>query len=143
MRRVRFPLQALHLAQSHGEVGGVSLLELQQRLDALSAEQAVLLNQILGDMNNAEMNVRLKAIAEEKQDILNQMGALEQDEEQQSLREARKREMEEWLDRQPMCLTGYNDTLTRRLIEQITVVDAEAIRVKIRDTDVEIEQKMC
>ena len=42
-----------------------------------------------------------------------------------------------------MCLTGYNDTLTRRLIERITVVDAETIRVKIRDTDVEIEQKMC
>ncbi len=136
-------LELAELAQSHGEVDGVSLLDLRQRLDALSAEQAFLLDKILGDMKNLELNAQLKAIVEEKQEILSQMGALEQDEEQRSLRESRKREMEEWLDRQPLCLTEYDDTLTRRFVERITVVDAETIRVKIRDTDVEIEQGMC
>ena len=136
-------LELAELAQSGGEVGGVSLLDLRQRLDALSAEQAVLLDKILGDMKNSELNARLKTIVEEKQDILNQMGALEQDEEQRSLRESRKREMEEWLDQQPLCLTEYDDDLTRRFVERITVVDAETIRVRIRDTDVEIEQKIC
>ena len=136
-------LELAELAQSGGEVGGVSLLDLRQRLDALSAEQAVLLDKILGDMKNSELNARLKTIVDEKQDILNQMGAMEQDEEQRSLRESRKREMEEWLNRQPLCLTEYDDDLTRRFVARITVVDAETIRVRIRDTDVEIEQKIC
>ena len=51
--------------------------------------------------------------------------------------------MEEWLDRQPLCFTEYDDTLTRRFVEQVTVVDAETIRVKIRDAGIEIEQKLC
>ncbi|WP_161844678.1 hypothetical protein [Pseudoflavonifractor sp. 524-17] len=29
----------------------------------------------------------------------------------------------------------YDDTLTRRFVERITVVDTETIQVKIRDTD--------
>ena len=51
--------------------------------------------------------------------------------------------MEAWLTRQPDILTEYDDGVTRRLVERITVVDAETIRVKLKDTDVEIEQKMC
>ena len=94
-------------------------------------------------MKNSELNARLKTIVEEKQDILNQMGALEQDEEQRSLRESRKREMEEWLDRQELRFTEYEDSITRRFVERITVVDAETIQVKIRDADVVIDGKLC
>ena len=43
-------LELAGLAQSHGEGEGVSLLELKQRLDALSVEQAVLVDKILEDM---------------------------------------------------------------------------------------------
>lgn len=42
-----------------------------------------------------------------------------------------------------MCFTEYDNTLTRRFVEQVTVVDAGTIQVKIRDTDVEIEQHLC
>ena len=42
-----------------------------------------------------------------------------------------------------MMITQYDDGVTRRLAERITVVDAETIRVKLKDTDVEIEQKLC
>ena len=41
-----------------------------------------------------------------------------------------------------MVLTEYDEGVTRRLVERITVVDAETIRVKLRDADVEIEQNM-
>ena len=51
--------------------------------------------------------------------------------------------MEEWLDQQPMCLTEYDDTLTRRFMERITVVDAETIQVKIRDVDIVIDEEIC
>jgi len=136
-------LELAELAQSGGEDGGTSLPELRRRLDALKADQALLLDEILEDMDSAELNARLKTLAEEKQDILDQIAACQQDEEQRAAQASRRQEMEEWLDQQPLCLTEYDDTLTRRFVERITVVDADTIRVKIKDTNVEIEQKMC
>lgn len=67
------------------------------------------------------------------------MQALEKDESQRSLRASRQREMEEWLDRQEMRFTEYKDSVTRRFVEQITVVDANTIQVKIKDIDVVID----
>lgn len=95
------------------------------------------------DMDNLELNAQLKTLAEEKQDILDQIAAHQQDEEQQAIQASRRREMEEWLDQQPMCLTEYDDTLTRRFMERITVVDAETIQVKIRDVDIVIDEEIC
>jgi len=136
-------LELTELAQSGGEGGGTSLPELRQRLDALTAEQALLLEEILEDMDNLELNAQLKTLAEEKQDILDQIAAHQQDEEQQAIQASRRREMEEWLDQQPMCLTEYDETLTRRFMERITVVDAETIQVKIRDVDIVIDEEIC
>ena len=136
-------LELAGLAQSHSEADGVSPLELKQRLDALTAEQAVILDKILGDMGNKELNAQLEAVTAEKQDILDQMQALEKDENQQTMRASRQREMEEWLDRQEMRFTEYEDSITRRFVEQITVVDADTIQVKIKDVDVVIDRKLC
>ena len=41
-----------------------------------------------------------------------------------------------------MMFTEYDDGVTRRLVERVTVVDTETIRVKLRDSEVEIEQKL-
>ena len=136
-------LELAEVARSSAVDGGVSLLELKRRLDALTAEQALLLDEILKDMDNPELNDRLQALAEEKRDLLAQTRALEEDESQKELREARRREMEEWLDRQPLCLIEYDDALARRFVERITVADAETIQVKIRNVDVVIERKLC
>lgn len=130
------------MAQCHGEAGGMSLLELKQRLEALTTEQALLLDRVLADMNNAELNTQLKNLADEKQGILEQIDQLQQDEEQQALRISRMEEQRAWLAQQPTVFTEYEDAITRRMIEQITVVDAESIRVKIRDIDVVIERKL-
>lgn len=102
-----------------------------------------LLDAILANMNDPELNAQLQALAEEKQSILNQIAAHQQDEEQRAIQESRRRELEEWLDKQPLCFTQYDDSLTRRFVERITVVDAETIQVKIRDTDVVVEGKLC
>ena len=71
------------------------------------------------------------------------MQALEKDESQRSLRASRQREMEEWLDRQEMRFTEYEDGVTRRFVERITVVDADTIQVKIKDIDVVISEGLC
>ena len=136
-------LELAELARSGGEDGGVSLLQLRQRLDALTAEQSLLLDKILEDMNSSELNAQLETVTAKKQSILDQIAACQQDEEQQADQASRQREMEEWLDQQPMCFTEYDDTLTRRFVEQITVVDAESIQVKIRDTEIVIDRKIC
>ena len=135
-------LELAGLAQSHSESGGVSLLELKQRLDALMTKQAALLDKVLADMDNLDMNDQLRAVAEEKQSILEQMWALEKDESQRNLRTSRQQGMEEWLERQPMCFTEYDDADTRRFVERITVVAADTIQVKIRDDDVLIDETL-
>ena len=116
---------------------------LLQRLDGLTKEQAALVDKVLEDMDNVELNARMKAVAEEKQEVLNQITELQQEAERQLLQASRRQEMEAWLARQPDVLTEYDDGVTRRLVERITVADGETIRVKLKDTDVEIEQKMC
>ena len=141
--RAEVRTDVLELARSGGKDGGVSLLELRQRLDALSAEQAVVLDQILENMSSSELNAQLETVTAEKQSVLDQIAACQQDEEQQAAQASRRQEMEEWLDRQPMCFTEYDAPLTRRFVERITVVDAETIQVKIRDTDVVIDGKLC
>ena len=95
------------------------------------------------DGGNLELNDQLRAVAEEKQEILERMQALEEDKSQWSLRASRQREMEAWLDQQPMCFTEYDDTITHKFIERITVVDAGTIQVKIRDVDEVISEGLC
>ena len=136
-------LELAELAQSGGEGSVENPLALQARLKELSAEQAVLLNKVLADMKNKELNAQLKAVLDAKQGILERIAAQEQDEEKRAAQASRQREMEKWLDQQPLCFTEYDDTLTRRFVEQVTVVDAETIRVKIRDAGIEIERKLC
>ena len=103
----------------------------------------MLLDKVLADMDSLELNAHLEAVTGEKQDILDQMQALEEDKSLWSLQASRQREMEEWLDQQPMCFTEYDDTITHKFIERITVVDAGSIQVKIRDVDVVISKGLC
>ena len=42
-----------------------------------------------------------------------------------------------------MKFAEYDDIITRRFVEKITVVNSETVLVKIQDTDVEIEQSLC
>ena len=136
-------LELVGAVQSCGGQDGMSLLALQDRLKELSEEQSVLLDRVLEDMDNSELNAQLKALAEEKQGVLDQIAAYQQDEEQQALQASRQRERDEWLEQQDLKFTVYDDIITRRFVEKITVVDAETIRVKIQDADVEIEQSLC
>ena len=55
-------LELAELAMSGGEDGGMSLLELRQKLDDLAAEQAALVDKILENMNSAELNAQLETV---------------------------------------------------------------------------------
>ena len=133
-------LDLASIVQQGGSVDGIDPLTLRNRLDALTAQQAELLDKVLEDMENEELNAQLKATMEEKQAILVRLGALQQDEEQRAGQEARLRELAEWLKQQKSEFAEYDDSITRRYVERITVVDAETIRIKFRYTDVEIDR---
>ena len=133
-------LDLASIVQQGGSADGIDPLTLRNRLDTLTAQQAELLDKVLEDMESEELNAQLKAIMEEKQAILGRLGAIQQDEEQRAGQEARLRELAEWLKQQKSEFTEYDDTITRRYVERITVVDAETIRIKFRYTDVEIDR---
>ena len=103
----------------------------------------LLLDKVLEEMDSLELNAQLEAVTVEKQNILDQMQALEEDKSQRSLRASRQREMEAWLEQQPLCFTEYDDTITHKFIERITVVDAATIRIKMKDIDVVISEGLC
>ena len=128
------------IVQQGGDADGIDPLTLRNRLDALTAQQTELLDRVLEDMDNTKLTDQLKAIAEEKQAILGRLGAIQQDEEQRAGQEARLRELAEWLKQQQTEFSEYDDTITRRYVERITVIDAETIRIKFRYTDVEINR---
>ena len=58
--------------------------------------------------------------------------------EQHANQVSRRRKLEEWLGQQTMMFTGYDDGITRRLVERIMMVDVKSIWRRLRDTGMEI-----
>lgn len=134
-------LALAEMACSQGEKNGENLLILQQKLDVLIKEQNMLVDKVMEDMDNEILNNQLKAISKEKQILQDQIEEQKKVGSSQSVQESRTEVMAKFLAQQPMKFTEYDDTLTRRLVEQITVVDPETIRIKIKDSEVVLEQK--
>jgi seryl-tRNA synthetase len=93
-------------------------------------------------MDNLELNGRLRDLGAERQRVQEQIEELQKAETKQANQSARLRELADWLEKQPKELTEYDDAVTRRLVEKITVVDADTIRVRIRDSAAEIETRL-
>lgn len=70
------------------------------------------------------------------------MDAVREQAVRQANQESRMMELREWLSKETAEFTVYDDNITRRLVERVTVADAETLRVKIRDVDLELERKM-
>ncbi len=115
-------------------------MTLQERLSALTEQQQELLEKVLDDMDNKELNAQMQALSEEKQILLAQIQAAQANELQQTTRQAQLDELKAFLKENSKGFTEYNDEVTRRIIEKITVVDAKTIRIRFKDSAVEIEQ---
>lgn len=129
---------------AHGgeaEDSRISILSLKSQLENLSRKQAKLLDIVLEDMDNEVLNAELKKMTEEKQQLQDWIKTLENEGMYNANKQSRLKEVSEWLDTQPVGFTEYDDIITRRMIERVEVVDAETIKVKIRDVEVVIEQK--
>jgi site-specific DNA recombinase len=123
------------------EVDGASLISLKQRLGDITAEQALLLDRVLENMNDPDLNAQLKALMDEKQAVQEQIQAMEQEAAQSENRMSRMAELREWMAKLGVN-TEYNDEQVRMAVERITVVDAETIHIKFRYPGLEMDKKL-
>ncbi|EOS66424.1 hypothetical protein C816_01472 [Oscillibacter sp. 1-3] len=137
-------LDIASLVQQGQEGGGGDPLALQ-RLAVLTAEQAALMEQALAlpeNMENKELNTRLREIAEERESILYQLGSLQQADERQAGQAARMNSLREFVEQRETKFAVYDDAITRKFVEQITILDAETIRIKFRYPGLEVDKKL-
>lgn len=123
------------------EADGTSLISLKQRLGDITAEQALLLDRVLENMNDPDLNAQLKALMDEKQAVQEQIQAMEQEAAQSENRMSRMAELREWMAKLGVN-TEYNDEQVRMAVERITVVDIETIHIKFRYPGLEIDKKL-
>ena len=123
------------------EADGTSLISLKQHLGGITAEQALLLDRVLENMNDPDLNAQLKALMDEKQAVQDQIQAMEQEAAQSENRMSRMAELREWMAKLGVN-TEYNDEQVRMAVERITVVDAETIQIKFRYPGLEMDKKL-
>ena len=122
-------------------VGGVSLIDLRQKLKDITAQQALLLDQVLEHMDDEILNAQLKAMMDEKQALQEQIAAAEQSQTHNAAQKSRMAELREWMAKLEVN-QQYSDEQVRMAVERITVVDAETIRIRFRYPGAELEKKL-
>ena len=125
------------------EGDGNNLLELEHELEALTAQQNALLDQALANMEDLTIAEQLKTLLEEKQNLQTRIDAAKKEAANRINEDSRMAEYATYLEEHLNGFPHYDDEVVRKMIERVTVVDAETIRVKFRYSDLEIEQSVC
>ena len=125
------------------EGDGNNLMELERNMEALTTRQNTLLDQVLAHMDDLTLTEQLKALLEEKQHLQTRIDAAKKEAANRINEDSRMAELAAYLEEHHSGFQQYDDGIVRQLVERITVVDAETIRIKFRYSDVEIEQAMC
>jgi len=135
-------LKFASIAKCGQESDGMNLLILQKRLETVTSEQSLMLDRVLADMENEELNAQLKSLMEEKLSVQKQIDVLRQTEDGLENQASYLQEIRAVLEEFPMELAEFDDVQIRRWIDQITVVSAEKIKIRLRDTRIELEQDL-
>lgn len=122
---------------------GNNLLELEHELEALTAQQNALLDQALANMEDLTIAEQLKTLLEEKQNLQTRIDAAKKEAANRINEDSRMAEYATYLEEHLNGFPHYDDEVVRKMIERVTVVDVETIRVKFRYSDLEIEQSVC
>ena len=125
------------------EGNGDDLLELEHKLEALTTRQNALLDLALANMEDLTITEQLKALLEEKQLLQTRIDAAKKEAVNRISEDSRMAEYTAYLEEHPNGFPHYDDEIVRKMIERVTVVDSEIIRVKFRYSDLEIEQSVC
>lgn len=122
---------------------GDDLLDLEHELEVLTARQNALLDQALANMADLAIAEQLKTLLEEKQHLQARIDAVKTEAANRISEDSRMAELTAYLEEHLSGFQQYDDGIVRQLVERITVVDAETIRIKFRYSDLEIEQTVC
>lgn len=118
---------------------GKSVAQMQSEVAEITAEQERLLDRILEDMDNPELNARMQELTEQKQALLNTIDQRKAETAQKESEQLRMQEVRAWIAAHPAGIHDYDDAITRRLVEKITVVQKDLIRVRINDIAEELD----
>jgi len=135
-------VELIHSARSRQIENGESLMSLQSRLAEITAQQAELLDKVLENMDNLDLKAQLKELSDEKQNLLEHIQTMQADEQHKATQQSRLSDLEDFIRKNSNGFTKYDDEITSQEIEKITVVNAQMIRIKYRDSDVEIEKPL-
>lgn len=111
---------------------GNSLSDWQERLTEVTQKQTKLLDLLLENMDDPELNAKMKALTEEKQALKQKLKEAKQKESDLREQETQRQQMWFCIQEHAQGYTEFDDELVRQVIEKITVVDGETIRVKFR-----------
>lgn len=118
---------------------GKSVAQMHSEIVEITAEQERLLDLILEDMDNPDLNARMQALTEQKQDLLNAIDQRKAETAQKESEQLRMQEVCAWIDAHPAGIRDYDDAITRRLIEKMTVVTKDLVRIKFADENEEFD----
>lgn len=122
---------------------GDDLLDLKHELEVLTARQNALLDQALANMEDLTIAEQLKTLLEEKQHLQARIDAVKTEAAHRISEDSRMAELTAYLEEHLSGFQQYDDGIVRKMIEQVTVVDAETIQVKFQYSNLELEQTMC
>jgi len=129
---------AMELAEitlsSKGDTG-MSIAQMQNRIDAITEEQNRLLELLLENLDDPELSGRMKALTEEKQRLNDQIEEQKANQEQNAANALRLYDMREWADHHAAGFRAYDDQFTRKLIKRITVIDKTQIQIEFVDQE--------
>ena len=94
-------------------------------------------------MDNPELTDRMQFLTTQKDQLQAEIQQRRDEAAQQETQQLRMEEIRSWVQTNPSGLIEYDDQITRELIERITVVDAQLVRIKFLDEEAEIEQGIC
>lgn len=132
-------LRVIHAPEGDGE----NLLELERELEELTTRQNMLLDQVLAHMDDLTLTEQLKTLLEEKQLVQTRLDAVKKEAVSRISEDSCMAEYAAYLEEHLNGFPHYDDEIVRKMIERVTVVDAETIRIKFRYSDLEFEQTVC
>lgn len=117
---------------------GKSVAAMQTEVAAITSEQERLLDAILDDMDNPDLNARMQSLTDEKTKLLEAIEAQKAANKFREVEALRMEEVSTWIASHPIGLQSYDDGITRKLIERITVDDQDTLRFKFADDNEEV-----
>ena len=111
----------------------------------------ILSSEIVSDRFRSDLNAVSRtylyrictALLEEKQNLQTRIDAAKKEAANRINEDSRMAEYATYLEEHLNGFPHYDDEVVRKMIERVTVVDSETIRVKFRYSDLEIEQTVC